>query len=205
MSVPAPAGVVVNDRLDIIQFLGDTSAFLAPAPGRPSHSLLKMAREGLVVGLQHAIRKAQRTGLPVIERGIRLMPDGATRPVTIKVTPLKFQAPETRDLIILFDEAPSIVVERRGRGRLAHEESQIGRLRQELESTAQYLQSLVSEQNTTAEQLASATEQVRAAQKELQAAYDELKTAKDELQAATEEMTVHQEKTQHVTREPGAG
>ena len=40
----APVGVVVNDRLDILHFRGDTSSYLTPAAGEPSFSLLKMVR-----------------------------------------------------------------------------------------------------------------------------------------------------------------
>ncbi len=42
----APAGVVIDDDLRIIQFRGQTDPFLAPAPGVASFDLLKMAREG---------------------------------------------------------------------------------------------------------------------------------------------------------------
>ncbi len=42
----APPGVVVNAQLEIVQFRGETGAYLAPAAGLASHELLKLLREG---------------------------------------------------------------------------------------------------------------------------------------------------------------
>ena len=41
----APAGVLVNADLEIIQFRGDTGPYLALAPGKPSMNVLKMAQK----------------------------------------------------------------------------------------------------------------------------------------------------------------
>ena len=43
----------------IVQFRGQTGAFLEPAPGEASLSLLKMAREGLLHGLRSALQGRQ--------------------------------------------------------------------------------------------------------------------------------------------------
>ena len=40
-------GVIVNDQLDIVQFRGLTGAYLEAPPGRASHNILKMAKDGL--------------------------------------------------------------------------------------------------------------------------------------------------------------
>ena len=55
----APPGVLVNADLEILQFRGDTGPYLAPAPGKASLNLLKMLREGLLVGLRGALHKAK--------------------------------------------------------------------------------------------------------------------------------------------------
>ena len=44
--------MLVNAELQILQFRGDTGAYLKPASGQASFSLLKMAREGLMVPLR---------------------------------------------------------------------------------------------------------------------------------------------------------
>ena len=53
----APPGVVVDADLQIVQFRGQTGAFLEPAPGEASLNLLKMAREGLLYGLRTRARR----------------------------------------------------------------------------------------------------------------------------------------------------
>ena len=55
----APAGVIVDDALNIVHVRGDTGPYLQLAAGEPTYSLLRMAREGLVVGLRTAFLKAQ--------------------------------------------------------------------------------------------------------------------------------------------------
>src|SRR5262249_26340750 len=57
----APPGVVVDGHLQVVQFRGQTGAFLEPAPGDPSLNLLKMAREGLLHGLRSGLQDVRRT------------------------------------------------------------------------------------------------------------------------------------------------
>src|SRR5207248_8711837 len=52
----APPGVIVDQDLQIVQFRGQTGAFLEPAPGDPSMNVLKMAREGLLHPLRSALQ-----------------------------------------------------------------------------------------------------------------------------------------------------
>ncbi len=52
----SPPGVLVTAELEVVQFRGDTSPYLAQPPGKPSTNLLKMAREGLLVGLRRPCR-----------------------------------------------------------------------------------------------------------------------------------------------------
>ncbi|MCC3509266.1 MAG: response regulator [Microcoleus sp. PH2017_17_BER_D_A] len=70
----APVGVVINSASEILQFRGQTSSYLEPAPGKASFNLLKMAKSGLRLELRGAIQQAknqqlpsQRTGLQIIE------------------------------------------------------------------------------------------------------------------------------------------
>src|SRR5262249_55615221 len=60
LSVYAPPGVILNRDLEILHFRGDTSAFLAPASGKASFHILKMAREGLLVDLRTALIEAMQ-------------------------------------------------------------------------------------------------------------------------------------------------
>src|SRR6185369_2921272 len=56
----SPPGVLINDKMEILQFRGETGAFLQPAPGEPQNNLLKMARAGLLGDLRATIAKAKK-------------------------------------------------------------------------------------------------------------------------------------------------
>jgi two-component system CheB/CheR fusion protein len=58
----APPGVVVDDELRIVQFIGHTGRYLEPAPGDANLTLPKMVREGLLHGLRTAFQQARREG-----------------------------------------------------------------------------------------------------------------------------------------------
>ena len=60
----APPGVVVNEKLEILQFRGHTGPYLEPAPGEPQFNILKMAREGLLSPLRVALSQAGRRAPP---------------------------------------------------------------------------------------------------------------------------------------------
>ena len=55
----APPGVLVNDKMEVVQFRGQTGSFLQPAAGEPQNDLIKMARPGLVSALRGAIARRQ--------------------------------------------------------------------------------------------------------------------------------------------------
>ena len=51
----APPGVLINADLQILQFRGQTGAYLQPPRGKASFDVLKMACEGLMLPLRDAI------------------------------------------------------------------------------------------------------------------------------------------------------
>src|SRR5262249_45340699 len=61
----APAGVVIDEQMTILQFRGHTGAYLEPAPGVANLNLLSMLREGLLVEVRSAVAQAKAQGIPV--------------------------------------------------------------------------------------------------------------------------------------------
>ena len=55
-----PAGVVVNEEMDIVHFRGNTGNYLEQGPGKPSHNLLKMAKKGLAFELRNIFHKVKK-------------------------------------------------------------------------------------------------------------------------------------------------
>jgi two-component system, chemotaxis family, CheB/CheR fusion protein len=68
----APASVVIDAEMEILQFRGPTHPYLQPASGKASFNLFKMARESLGIELRTAISKARKSGQPVKKGGIQM-------------------------------------------------------------------------------------------------------------------------------------
>ncbi|HVR73638.1 MAG TPA: chemotaxis protein CheB [Planctomycetota bacterium] len=198
----APAGVVVNEDLDIVQFRGDTSPFLMPAPGHASLNLLKMLREGLLAAVSRAVNRARREDVAVREEGLRVESTGGYRAVNVVVLPLKGSSLPDGCVLVLFEE-PVRSAETRARGLEAEtrvdvdvapraqkpeaSEKDLARLKLELAATREYLQSVIEQQEAANEELQSANE-------ELQSLNEELETSKEEIQSSNEELaTVNDE------------
>ena len=189
----APPGVIVNDRLEIVQFRGLTGAFLEAPPGQPQMNVVRMAREGLAVHLHDALETARTKLVSVRKEGVQI--DGS-RPLSmsLEVVPLP-GLPEAaeRFFLIVFEErapraeaeaAPAPPAEAR-----APRDQELARLRTDLAATREYLQSLADEHQTTADDLATANEELLAANEELQSTNEELQSAKEELQSTNEELS----------------
>lgn len=212
----APPGVVVSDGLEILQYRGDTGPFLTPAPGKASFSLLKMLREGLLVGVRSAILRAEKEESPVREEGLRVKSNDRYLDVAIEVIPLRKGGEKQGGFLILFeqplplssasgrgqpsgDSEPSQTVEHQGGDTLRSPEATLVdgdsvRLERELVATRDYLQSLIEGQEAANEELQSANEEVQSANEELQSTNEELETSKEEIQSSNEELaTVNDE------------
>jgi two-component system, chemotaxis family, CheB/CheR fusion protein len=197
LSLYAPPGVIIDDDLNILHFRGFTGLFLEPAPGTPSHGILRMVREGLRLDLRSAIIRAKRTGAPVRKERVEFMYGDKPRHANICVIPIASDSSKQQWLLVLFEEAhlrpdelESTEVSSTGRSRSsAVLERQIKSLQQELADTKEYLQRSVEEQDAYNEELKSANEEIQSSNEELQSTNEELETAKEELQSINEELT----------------
>ena len=195
----APPSVIVNQDLQIVEFRGQTGPFLEPAPGAPSHSLLRMAREGLAVELRAAIHKVQKTGEPFRTGPVEVRSIGGEYTTIIDVTPLRtgLAGLPGRYFLVSFEAAPAALLPpqkgKKGATRTAAaspaETRQVAKLKQELAANREYLQSVIEEMEATNEELQSANEEVISSNEELQSINEELETAKEELQSTNEELT----------------
>ena len=212
-----PAGVLINENHEVLQFRGDTGRYLTPAPGKASLNVLKMAREGLLVSLRALLQRARRDDAVVREEGVRIKTNGGYTDVTLAVIPLGRLNTSERGYWILFENpappAPASASPARGRkspaprpaaGRkndLEDKEKQINRLLQELSATRDYLQSVIEQQEAANEELQSANEEVQSANEELQSINGELETSREEIQSSNEELTTVNEELQNRNEE----
>jgi two-component system CheB/CheR fusion protein len=195
----APPGVIVNQDMQILEFRGQTGPYLEPAPGAPSHNLLRMAREGLALELRGAVHKAQKSSASVRTGPVEVRVGDETRNVVVEVMPLRMGLREdiNRFYLISFEEGAPQAATSRGKAKAkngptrasATAGTQAGKLKQELAATREYLQSIIEEMEATNEELQSANEEILSSNEELQSMNEELDTAKEELQSTNEELT----------------
>ncbi len=188
----APPGVIVDHDLQIVQFRGQTGLFLEPAPGDPSMSLLKMAREGLLHGVRAAFHSARKGGA-VRKDGLKVKQNDHWREVGVEVVPLATGG--RVHFLVLFHAppepaaapVPAAPAAKSAKGSV-REDERIRRLEAELAASREYLQSIIQEVEATNEELQTANEEILSSNEELQSTNEELDTAKEELQSTNEEL-----------------
>ncbi|MGB6669135.1 MAG: PAS domain-containing protein, partial [Candidatus Acidiferrum sp.] len=201
----APATVFVNEDMEIVHTRGNVSRYIKLAPGRPSLSLMKMAREGLVLELRNAISRAKKGNAVTGKRNLELKngkengegTPGEQQPRTVNfdVIPVPLGSSKALYFMIVFEEPPQeshpVVPSRRTRPSEETESAlrRAAKLEQELAATKEYLQSVIETQEATNEELQSANEEILSSNEELQSTNEEMETAKEELQSANEELT----------------
>ncbi|UAY53092.1 CheR family methyltransferase [Ferruginibacter albus] len=192
LSKYTPAGVVINDQMEIVQFRGSTGTWLEPSPGKPNLNLLKMAREGLAFELRNALHKAKIESKPFIKENVPLQFMGQQQLVTIEVIPLL----KTADpyYLILFNEVP-LSTERHlynapsSESKQSVENARIQMLENELALARENMRSITEDQEAINEELQSANEELLSGSEELQSLNEELETSKEEIQSTNEELT----------------
>ncbi|MDE2448961.1 MAG: response regulator [Gammaproteobacteria bacterium] len=199
----APASVLVDEELNILQFRGETGPYLEHASGPPSLNLHRVARPELLVEITPAIQEARESGAEVRREGLCI---DERRDIAIAVIPLKRLSAE-RCYLILFEDGtrppsgrraqpsvPSTLPESEKDRRLVQSEREVASIRD-------YLQATMEEHEAVKEELKSAHEEVLSANEEFQSTNEELETSKEELQSANEELTTTNDELRNRNRE----
>ena len=182
-----PVGLMVDENLRISEYRGDVSEYLVSSDLEPDADLLSVLCEDLRAPVSTAIEQARRTEEPVAAENLFGNPEHPAL-IAITVVPITLPGIPLHFLILLgrATEAPDL------RADIAPEEGKPGstpvslevenaRLKQELRSNREYLQSVI-------EELRSANEEAQSSNEELQSTNEELQTSKEELQSSNEEL-----------------
>jgi two-component system CheB/CheR fusion protein len=195
----APPSVLVNQDFEIQQFRGRTAPYLEVPTGQPTTNLMRLVKEGLFLDFRKALTEAKSNRTPVVREGLRVDDGGVERLFTLRVLPVTVpQATDFRLLVIFEPDEPgpaSGAPAPRPSDR-ADLDEEVERLRLELTSTREYLQSIVEQQEGATQELRAAHEEVLSSNEELQSTNEELETMKEELQSSNEELTTVNEQLQ---------
>ncbi len=187
----SPAGVVVDEDLEVLEIRGKASAYLTLPAGKASFNLLKLIPDtGLFLEIEKLVHQSRKTGEPVRLENVPYEHAGNIG-LTVEVVPL--DSTKKRSAIILFEPVPAPSAEALAALGAAPEtdarDSQIARLKQQLAYAKERFLSSVEAQQTSREESQNTTEEALSANEELQSLNEELETAKEELQSTNEELT----------------
>ena len=202
LSKYTPAGVVINEAMDIVHFRGSTGNYLEQSPGKTTHNLLMMAKHGLAFELRNILHKAKREKIPVAKENIPLQINESLHNISIEAIPL----PNTLEpyYLVLFHDhnlnvndgtstGPGAISNRKkatGKTKKDDKDIRIQLLEQELSQAREDMRSITEDQEASNEELQSANEELLSGSEELQSLNEELETSKEELQSTNEELTV---------------
>ena len=206
----APAAALVNAQGDTLYLHGRSGMFLEPAPGETGISnILKMAREGLRLGLSTALHQAvagkgvaRAQHLRVKTNGHHTLVNLSVRPVATRRAAADASAEadaaasiEQPLYLVTLEEAPALdppptplPATPAVADASADAQARIAALMQALRSKDEYLQSTQEELESANEELKSSIEEMQSVNEELQSTNEELETSKEELQSVNEEL-----------------
>jgi two-component system, chemotaxis family, CheB/CheR fusion protein len=198
----APAGFVVTEELDVIQFRGITAPYVEHQHGSPNLNLLKIIKEELKGEVRNLAKEAKKRGPVQSEKTIRVSYNGTSKITKVHVTPVKIPQSSQHFFLVIIKEfnepkqgeiPPKVQKRKATKGDSALlEDNQ--RLERDLQETRENMQSVFEEQESTNEELKSANEEIISSNEEMQSTNEELETAKEELQSSNEELnTVNDE------------
>jgi len=191
LSKYAPTGVLIDDKYEILHFVGQTEKYLLPPRGKPSFNILKMAREDLKYKLTAALHKAIREKKRTDCNNVRVKYNNTYYVVDISISPVADQGLPPGILLVLFAEKTTECLPDESSHKEPSKKLQnptAYQLEQELRSVREYLQATIEELETSNEELKSTNEEMQSVNEELQSTNEELETSKEELRSTNEEL-----------------
>ncbi len=197
----APPGIVVNEKLEVLQVRGHTRPFLEISPGIVTLQLNRMLREEIAMPVMEAVKRSLVEDIPVRVDGLQLKVENQKLEATLEVLPIHSPEARIRCFLIMFvssalsGSARHNLLLNAPSAELVEDNAQlIAQLQQDLANTKLYLQSLLDERDARNQELVSANEEIQSSNEELQSTNEELETTKEELQSSNEELqTVNDE------------
>jgi two-component system, chemotaxis family, CheB/CheR fusion protein len=189
----APPCILINEKLDILYFHGETERYLCPPTGEPSFNILRMAKKELRYTLGRLLRQAAEEHRTITREGLGIQHGNQMTTFDLVVRPLTRPAKMRGLTLVVFESAsaPEQTAARRETEAAKGEnpvDPYTAALEQELESTKDYLETTIRELETSYEDLRSTNEEFQAANEELQSTNEELETSREELQSTNEEL-----------------
>ncbi|MCK5100594.1 MAG: PAS domain S-box protein, partial [Desulfobacteraceae bacterium] len=193
----APPGVLVDNNMQISQFIGYIFPYLGPVSGEASLKLSKMVGEGLMPDLYVAIEEVKKKKEKIRKQNISFKQNGKVIITDISVIPVLDSNTDETSFLILF-EKPKLPQTSKISNieQQEHVRDELSYLKQELQLTKEHLQSIIEEKDEVNQELWAANEEVQSTNEELQSVNEEMEAAKEELESSNEELIALNEELQ---------
>lgn len=180
-----PLAVVVNEHLELLYSVGDSSGIFTLPSGRAVFDISKMVNRELGIPLATGIQKTFRTGEEVVYTSVRLREADSARTMRLRMRPLPGRKNDETLVVVFFERIETIPLQAEhpvAEYNLDEETSQrLQDLEQELQFTRENLQATIEELETSNEELQATNEELLASNEELQSTNEELQSTNEEL------------------------
>ena len=190
----APASVIINHDLEILQFRGETSLYLQNPTGKASFNILKMANIEISFDLRNAIHQSIKTKQSVRKSGIEMNRDkseNAIRILTIEVSPITIEGDENYLAIIFTGQLQTNAILQTNtdtKDIAIAKDHRIKKLEEEIIAVRNEMALITHDQEAANDELQSANEEIMSSNEELQILNEELETSKEEIESSNEEL-----------------
>lgn len=196
-----PLVLVVNEQMELVYTLGNTTDLLAVPVGRLQYGISKMLPREISIPLTTSVQRAIRKGEDVAFTNIRFSRDDVSRHLNLRVKLLPAKKTQEPLVAVLIEDASTDASSARHEEEPAFDfesgvQQRIGDLEQELQFTKENLQATIEELETSNEELQATNEELLASNEELQSTNEELQSVNEELHTVNAE---HQMKIVELT------
>ena len=191
-----PVGFVVNETLKITEYRGEVDKYLITPTQEQGADLMQTLRPDLRAAISTAVEQARRTQVAVLADQWPGSSTEEQQTLAVTVVPISITGIPAHFLILIGRHSEPMGIWS-GTVELAPEERSVApvsledenaRLKQELKSTREYLQSVIEELRSTNEEAQSANEELQSTNEEMQTSKEELQSSNEELNTITTEM-----------------
>lgn len=194
-----PLSVIVNERMEIIHFIGNTEGFFSLPSGPTDFTITKLAPKDLAIPLATGIQKVFRTGEEMVYTNARLQRKNEEVTIRIRILPFPEMKGQEHLVTVFLEEIKRSATDQEPVAAydLGEEAQQrIKDLEQELQFARENLQATIEELETSNEELQATNEELLASNEELQSTNEELQSTNEELYTVNAE---HQNKIIELT------
>lgn len=183
----APKGAVVNEEGQIVSASGNLEKYLTVSAGAFHNNVVRLARDGLKIGLRAALSEAAKVRRKVTHDGLSLRAEGGgVQRVMVTVQPMPQLGEDSGLFLVVFQDVGLPLTRDDGphAAPTADAAALIDQLEKELATTRADLEKTVQDLEAANEELKSSNEELLSMNEELQSANEELQTSKEDVQSA---------------------